>query len=131
MGLGISWLCIRVFSFRRLASYFGIQDGACPKTPLCSKKQEARALVIGQAVRTAAKFTPWTSNCFPQAITARILLGVFGIPYALFFGVRGGTEDKAFEAHAWVTSGCQRVTGGDGFDRFTCVACFVSEANHS
>jgi hypothetical protein len=47
----------------------------------------------------------------------------------LHLGVRRGTKGQArppLEAHAWVTAGPVAVSGGDGFESFVPVACFLS-----
>ncbi len=80
---------------------------------------------IGRAVRLAARYTPWDSNCFAQAVAARALLGLYGVPYALFFGVKRAPQAAALDAHAWVAAGRVPVTGGAGFGEFTVVGCFV------
>jgi hypothetical protein len=124
--LGLSCLAIRALSFRRIAPCLGHRDG-CPWLPLMDSRTEARAARIGRSVRLAARYTPWESNCFPQAITARLLLGFLGIPYALFLGVaRSSIDGPGMQAHAWVTAGRVSVTGGHSFDRFTVVGCFVA-----
>ena len=125
--LGLGKALIFTLSFRRLAPRLGRQAGIAPWVPLLDPAQEQRALVIGRAVRLAAKYTPWDSNCFPQAIAARVLLGLYGLPYALYFGLMHDPENAAgMKAHAWVAAGRVRVTGGLGFGRFTVVGCFVS-----
>lgn len=124
--LGLSRAAILVFPFKRIAGWLGTHNGLAPRTPLISQEQERRARIIGRTIRVAAKYTPWTSNCFPQAITARLLLGVHSIPCAVFFGLARNPADSDLEAHAWVVSGRLSVTGGRSFDRFTSVGCFVS-----
>lgn len=64
-------------------------------------------------VRTAAARTPWQSDCYPQALTARVLLRAARVPHSVTFGVR---RDDAGElrAHAWVAAADVAVTGGDG-----------------
>jgi hypothetical protein len=123
--LGIACLVILAVPFRRLAHVLGSHVGIAPWVPVLDAKDEARALSIARVVQTVARRTPWESNCFPQAIVARLLLGLYGVPCALFLGVRdaSGVELKA---HAWVVSGRVCVTGGRSFDRFTVVGCFVS-----
>ena len=61
-----------------------------------------------------------------QAVTARVLLGLYRIPYVLCFGVRRDAAGQPMQAHAWVVSGRIHVTGGDSFNRFTTVAMFAS-----
>ncbi|MCK0127620.1 lasso peptide biosynthesis B2 protein [Erythrobacter sp. F6033] len=127
--LGLSRLVILTTPFRSYSRRLGVIDGAVLRSPLATSKQEASASAIGTAIKVAANYAPWNANCFPRAITARIILGVHGIPYALFFGLRNkATETGAQElaAHAWVVSGPVYVTGGNGFVQYTPVGCFVS-----
>ncbi|MDO9271253.1 MAG: lasso peptide biosynthesis B2 protein [Methylobacter sp.] len=124
--LGISRFVILTIPFRHLALRLGAHEGIAPWVPLVDARAEARALSISRVVRMAANYTPWKSNCFPQALTARILLGLYGVPYSLFFGVNRNTEDVTLAAHAWVAAGRVRVTGGMSFNQFTVVGCFVS-----
>jgi len=42
------------------------------------------------------------------------MLGLYGIPYSLFFGI-DNDEGGIMAAHAWVSVGRVRVTGGRGF----------------
>ena len=124
--LGISRFLILTVSFKRLAPYLGIHDGIAPWIPLLTPSQEHRATQIKHVVQLAARYTPWTSNCFPQAIAARVLLGVYRIPYGLYFGLCRDRQTSDFKAHAWVASGRVRVTGGSSFGQFTVVGCFIS-----
>lgn len=102
--------------------------GPHPWIPLASPEQQLRAWKIGQTIRLAARYTPWNSNCFPQAVAARLLLGLYGIPYTLCFGLARDTDSAKINAHAWVTSGRIPVTGGTSFDHFAVVGVFASPA---
>lgn len=124
--LGASRFVILTVPFRRLAFWLGVHEGIAPWVPLVDARSEATALSISRVVQMAAKYTPWKSNCFPQALTARILLGFYGVPYSLFFGVNRNAEDVTLAAHAWVAVGRVRVTGGMSFNQFIVVGCFVS-----
>lgn len=124
--LGLSRLAILAFSFRRLAPHLGKPVGISSYIPLLTPAQEAKAAQIGQAIRLAARYTPWVSNCFPQAVTARLMLGAYRIPYSLYFGVMRDIETHEYKAHAWVATGRVAVTGGFGFNRFTVVGCYLS-----
>lgn len=124
--LGASRFVILAVPFRRLAFWLGEHEGIAPWVPLVDVRAEARALSISRVVQMTARHTPWQSNCFPQAMTARILLGLYGVPYSLFFGVNRNTDEVTLAAHAWVAVGRVRVTGGMSFNQFTVVGCFVS-----
>lgn len=124
--LGLSKAVIFTLSFRRLAPHLGLATGTEPWVPLLDSAQTARALQIGRVVRLAARYTPWNSNCFPQAVAARLLLGVYAVPYALYFGLMHKPGSKELKAHAWVAAGRVAVTGGASFAQFTVVGVFVS-----
>jgi hypothetical protein len=124
--LGLARAAVLTMPFRRLAPRLGVHSGVAPWVPLTTPEQEHRANRIGRVVRRSAMLTPWESNCFNQALTARILLELYAVPYCFYFGVRFGKDGKELDAHAWVASGKVRVTGATGFDRFTVVGCFVS-----
>lgn len=123
--LGISKIFIFHFPFKRLAVWLGFNVGAAGFIPLLTPRQQWQALMIGRAIRTIAPYTPWESNCFPQAIAARILLSWYGVPYAFFFGLNRDPNTKKISAHAWVSADRIRVTGGDSFPNFTVLGCFV------
>lgn len=123
--LGLSRAALLTVPFRRIAPLLGHDLRTAPAVPLAHSDEVARALHVGRAVRTAARYTPWQSKCLAQAITARVLLGVSRLPYGLYLGVERDAV-AGMVAHAWVCSGRASVTGGDGFERFTVVAAFVS-----
>lgn len=126
----IARLIIIIAPFRWIAARLGDNQGPQPQSPLVTEKQADRALQLGRTVRRAAKLVPTGAHCFPQAIVASLLLRLYGIPYAIHFGLRkkleDGDDNKALAAHAWVNAGKIRVTGGQSFHQFTTVACFVS-----
>lgn len=124
--LGLSRFMIVVLSFKSIAPWIGVHDGLAPRTPLCTAEQENRLLAIKVAIGVASKYAPWRSDCFPQAITARVILGCYSIPFALFFGMRRDEGDGQLKAHAWLVSGRVKVSGGHSFNQFTSVGCFVS-----
>jgi len=127
--LGLSRLVILTVTFKRFAHWLGLHDGLAPRTPLTTADQQMRAQAISSAIAVAVKYAPWKANCFPQAITARLILGFYDIPYALFFGVTRSKQEEdmgELKAHAWVVSGRVNVTGGRSFRQFTSVGCFVS-----
>lgn len=128
MLLGASRFLILFIPFRTLAARLGRHSGIDPWVPLLDVRQESRARAISRVVLMAAKYTPWVSNCFPQALAARTLLSLYGIPYCLFFGIDREADHGKMQAHAWIVSGRIRVCGGESFDQFTVVGCFASPA---
>lgn len=124
--LGLSRVLILFVPFRTLAPHLGKHTGLAPWVPLLDARQESRARTISRVVQMGANYTPWLSNCFPQAVTARLLLGLYDIPYCLFFGVDRAADKSGMQAHAWIASGRIPVCGGESFDQFTVVGCFTS-----
>lgn len=122
---GAARLLVLSLPFRRFAPYLGAHHGLGSLIPVLELGQVSRARSIGSAVRIAGKYAPWNANCQAQAIAARVLLGVFRVPYALFYGL-ARDPNAALKAHAWVCAGPVRVTGGYSFDQFTVVAVFAA-----
>lgn len=109
--LGVSRLLILLLPFsllRRMLGANNARDEALP-FPACGLASARR---IGEMTRLAARHTPWRSECYPQALAARIQLVIAGIPNTLSFGLRR-SADGALLAHAWVTVGELSVVGGD------------------
>jgi len=123
--LGASKSLINLVSFRRLERFMGTWHGVSPAVPLVTSCQQERARYIGHLVRHTAQYTPWDSNCFPQALTAAMLLRLYRVPYVLCFGLARNQATSEYLAHAWVTSGPVVVTGGFSFNIYSVVACYL------
>jgi hypothetical protein len=127
MLLGVCRLVIVFVPFSRLAASIGRPLGAVAWVPLVTPAQRHYASQIGRVVRAAARRTPWVSNCFPQAVAARVLLGLYRVPYVIHFGLaRDEKAANGYRAHAWVVAGRERVTGGNGFAHYQVVGAFAS-----
>jgi hypothetical protein len=122
--LGCARLAILVLPFRLIAPALGVQTGTHSFSPLLAPAQTDNARAIGRSVELAARYTPWQSVCQPQALVARLWLGLFGVPYLINYGVCKDAQGK-LQAHAWVVSGVVYVTGGNGYPSFTVVRTFV------
>ena len=122
--LGLSRAIILLVPFRRLSGCLGDKFDPWPQVPLASPEQIRLAREISRVVGSASRFTPWESNCYTTAITARLLLGLYRIPYLMFLGLRRDDVSGKHKAHAWVVSGAVQVVGGRGFGNFAPVGCF-------
>ncbi len=129
--LGLSRFFIKMTSFKRLANLLGSSAALAPCTPLLSQVQEGRARMIRKAILIASRHTPWLSNCFPQAIAARMLYGSLAIPYALYLGVTRDACGGRLRAHAWVVSGHIYIGGRTSFATYAPIACFTSAKRYS
>lgn len=128
--IGLSSAVIALVPFRRIAPWLGVNLGAVAHRPPGTAAQQRRASLIGRTVGLAAHYASFRADCFPQALAARILCGLWRVPYAVHFGVALGGEGEAkMRAHAWVSCGDVVVSGGAGsFAAHTPVACFVPVA---
>ena len=112
--LGLSFLAIRLLPFTVVRRALGEHRDPLAVAPEAAFDEAAlaRARKIGAAVQRAARHTPWPSECYPQALTARLLLGLARVPHVVSFGVRRDAGELV--AHAWVHAGDVPVTGGTG-----------------
>jgi hypothetical protein len=128
--LGLARLTILVLPFTLVRRALGEQRhpegtpaGAGSDAPgLLDHGDREKAARIGATVALAARHTPWRSECYPQALAARVLLAAARLPHVVSFGVR--RDGDALVAHAWVHAGDVTVTGGTGH-RYTRVGAFA------
>ena len=124
--LGLSRLAILVLPFAVVRRALGehhvpVAPSEQPAPPL-DEAATVRARRISASVQLAARHTPWRSECYPQALTARVLLGLARVPHVVSFGVRRDGDELV--AHAWVHAAGLTVTGGTGH-RYTEVGAFA------
>ena len=126
IGLGISKLFIVTLSIAHFSPFLGSSIDFQTKAPHITQSEEAAAFQIGAAIRLAARYTPWDSNCFPQAILARLILRLYRIPHILYFGLNRHHATHNLNAHAWVVAGHVSVTGGVlSFNQYTVVGAYL------
>ena len=90
--LGIARLTLLLIPFRHLARRLGPLHTETP--PDAPPAHVAHAQRVGQAIARVSPHTPWTSNCFPQALVAKYWLQRRRIPTTLYLGV-ALTKDAA------------------------------------
>lgn len=120
--LGVTRLAINTLSFKRLARHFGPHKIETPADAPAAQLAAARR--IAWAIHRVSPCTPWKSNCFPQALTAKILLRRRSIPSTLYLGAAFKADKTGLEAHAWLRCGPLYVTGGKGDEKFGTVGVF-------
>ncbi len=84
-GLGMARLAIQAIPFAKLAPFLGKHMTESIDEVPVEKMDEARH--VAWAIRRASLFTPWTSDCLPQAIPAKYLLRWRGIDSTLYLRV--------------------------------------------
>jgi hypothetical protein len=121
--LGIARLAVLAVPFRWLAVTLGrhMKEADVQGNP----SDLRRARRVGQAVRSAAGYTPWKSLCLPQAVAAQWMLKRRHICGTLYLGVaKDETKPERPAAHAWLRCGDVILTGRQGHRRFTVVSVF-------
>ncbi len=125
--LGVARLAILTLPLRKIKTYLGqhLLESNIKESPQTLK----RARRIGWAVRTISRYTPWTSNCFPQAIAAKRMLQRRQIASTLYLGFSREGKEKAndFEGHAWLRCGPLYLLGGQNRHRFVALSTFAEE----
>lgn len=62
------------------------------------------------ALSRCHRYVPWNTECYTQALTARIMLRRRQIPMLLFVGFKK-QEDGPLQGHAWTSCGSYILTG--------------------
>lgn len=126
--LGLYRALILTLPLKRMAPFYGEDLGVENWVPLANPAQIRRARDIRSTISIAAKYCPWTANCYPMALAARTLLRLYRVPHAIYFGLARSDEPKGMDAHAWVMVGPVPVSGGASFGRYRVVRMFVGRA---
>lgn len=120
--LGVTRFLIRTLTFRRLERFLGARMAESSQELSVAHLKRARK--VGWAIRTVSERTPWVSNCFPQALTAKLLLRRRDIDSTLYLGAAFAEHKQELTAHAWLRCGPAYLTGGDGREKFGAVASY-------
>lgn len=116
--LGISRACILLLPFHIVSKGLGRTSS------VNERGQESVQLVsIKIAITRASRYTPWTSNCLTQSLTASWMLRLRRISSSTYLGVRRD-EQGALIAHSWTMSGSEFVTGEMGHESFRVTQTF-------
>ncbi len=121
--LGVARFTVLVLPFRWLAVSLGRHMSETGAQADFSDLRRAR--IVGQAVCSAARYTPWESVCLSQAVAAKWMLKRRHVAGTLYLGVaKDETNPERLAAHAWLRCGGTIITGREGYRRFTVVAVF-------
>jgi hypothetical protein len=80
---------------------------------------------IKLAIERGSRYSPWRAMCFEQALAAKMMLKRRRFVSTIFFGVYKDDDNK-LNAHAWLQSGGQVITGGKNLEKFTVLSSFKS-----
>jgi hypothetical protein len=131
--LGEAWLRLGAARFSILTVPFAklSMDWGTPMLETFRESPPDQAYVerVKWAISTASRYTPWKSNCLPQAITGKQMLQKRGLRSTLYFGLLRDRKGEV-AAHAWLRCGNMFVTGGRGI-AFTVVGTFAEMGDSS
>ena len=126
LTLGFYRIAILTRSFKSLVSELH-QNGKPIHAEFADEKKQL-ALFIGDAVTTAANYTPWQSACLVQALTAQRMLRKRKIAGRFHLGVTMNSADNnpndPMAAHAWLVCGDEIITGNAGLENYTILSTF-------
>lgn len=123
--LALARIMLLILPFRKLAPLLGKRSS--PETEdLYNPLHHDRLHRISTAILKAAAYSPWRTQCFEQALAARLMLRCRGLATTVFFGVSKSRKKGNFNAHAWLQCNGLTVTGGKHVEQFTVIACFKS-----
>jgi hypothetical protein len=105
--LGLTRAAIALLPFAHVRRLLGEGRTDPPDLPPASARDARRS----RRIERAARYTPWRSDCYPQALTAHLQLRLARVPHTVTFGLR--RAEHGLTAHAWVRSADRIVTGGD------------------
>ncbi len=124
LGLGLAYVAIHTLPFRWLSPWLG--QPMAESVRQVSPEHVRLIRRVAWAVKRASALTPWPSVCFPQAVTAKMLLRQRGLSSTLYLGA-AFNDARDLTAHAWLRCGPLYVTGGPGHRQFRVVASFAEE----
>lgn len=97
--------------------------GEATESPIEDHAEGALGARVAWAVAAASRHTPWTTRCLAEAVAAKAMLRLRGVPTTLYLGT-GKDERGEFSAHAWLRCGTSYVTGASSKDSYTVIAKF-------
>ena len=128
--LVIARAIVSLFSLRRISAHLGeyLRETVPDQVPV---EHHLRIRLIRRAIRKAVPHTPTNSNCYPQALTATVLLRLGRVPSTMYYGAAIESGGSGLETHVWVRSGPFFVTGSPAHLGFATVATYAHVPNDS
>ncbi len=118
-----AWVKITLlfFPFSRVAKWLGKANNHS------YENNTSEALITVKRVQFALKlcdrYTPWPTECYTQALTAKLLLKRRNISGNIYFGFRKNDHNELM-GHAWLKSAGIVVTGFCDFSLYTVHSTF-------
>ena len=120
--LAIARLMLVFLPFKKIVPVLGTRGSALEPE---SENAEAILANIKLAVQRGCRYSPWRTKCFEQALAANMMLKRRNFVSIVFFGVYKEDGNK-LNAHAWLQSCGQVITGGGNLEKYTVLSSFKS-----
>ena len=102
--------------FAKVAQWLGKRNPELSDTQISPEKRIYLTETL-KALQLCDKYTPWPTECYTQALTAKILLKRRAINSTLYIGFKKGKNNQ-FEGHAWLISHENIITGHCDLSQF-------------
>jgi hypothetical protein len=103
--------------FNKVSRWLGNRNPEGISENQISSEYNIYVLETEKALKLCDKYAPWPTECYTQALTAKILLQRRSISSVLYIGFKKGANNK-FEGHAWLISQNHVITGHCDFSQF-------------
>jgi len=103
-------LVVRFFSPSIRLYWMGKPVDLQTTLPEPNAAQELILRSVKIAIIRCTRYAPWNTECYTQALTARIMLRRRQVPLLLFIGFKK-EEGQLLQGHAWTTCGTYILTG--------------------
>ena len=110
-----AYIMIRVFSFKRYLNWLD--------NPKKNVDSETIVREVFYAIKKIDNYAFWTTTCYTQAISARLILKRKSIKSKIFLGITKDEKGNML-AHAWTKVGDKTITGGGNLDKYKVLYIF-------
>lgn len=120
--LAIARLMLVFLPFKKIIPVLGNIQG---KDEQSYRANDSKLLSVKLSIERGGRYSPWRTRCFEQALAAKMMLKRRRFVSTVFFGVCKDGDNK-LNAHAWLQSCGQIITGGGNLEKFTVLSSFKS-----
>ncbi len=118
--IALSRLILVFIPFRKILPLLGTQVTLHEEVD----KTKNEFQYIRSAIARACRYSFWRTECFEQALCAKLMLKLRKKRSTIYFGVKN--EENEFSAHAWLICNNEIITGGSQTEKFKVLTAFFS-----
>lgn len=120
--IALSRLILVFIPFRKILPLLGTQVTLHEEVD----KTKNEFQYIRSAIARACRYSFWRTECFEQALCAKLMLKLRREKSTIYFGVKKDESEMEFLAHAWLVCREEIITGGKNSDTFVVLSSFRS-----